>query len=73
MSKFYQSALDFNDTENVVNRFEEILAIPLDSVVQLEVFLQKESELLGQIEEMLTGHYIDFNCYSNSTETKKSI
>ncbi|MBM7840109.1 oligoendopeptidase F [Alkalihalobacillus xiaoxiensis] len=71
MSKFYQSALDFNDTENVVNRFEEILAIPLDSVVQLEVFLQKESELLGQIEEMLTGHYIDFNCYSNSTETKK--
>lgn len=71
MSTYYQSALDFNDTESLVNRFEELLAIPLDSVVQLEVFLQKESELLSLIEEMLTGHYIDFNCYSASAEAKK--
>ncbi len=71
MPTYYKEQLDFTDTTILENKFKELLEIPLDSVQQLEVFLKKESELLSQVEEMLTGHYIDFNSHSDSEEAKR--
>ncbi|WP_078393956.1 M3 family oligoendopeptidase [Shouchella patagoniensis] len=71
MPTYYKEQLDFTDTTILENKFKELLEIPLDSVQQLEVFLKKESELLSQVEEMVTGHYIDFNSHSDSEEAKR--
>ncbi|MFS0785616.1 M3 family oligoendopeptidase [Shouchella sp. 1P09AA] len=71
MATFYKEPFSLQKTDELEQRYQTILNIPLDSVEQVEVFLQKESELSDQIEEMTTGHYVDFNSQNDSEEAKR--
>ena len=73
MTTFYKEPFSLQKTEELEQRYQTILNIPLDSVEQVEVFLQKESELSDQIEEMTTGHYVDFNSQNDSEKAKQQF
>ncbi|MFC0472314.1 M3 family oligoendopeptidase [Halalkalibacter kiskunsagensis] len=71
MSKFYIEALDFQEPEVVEKSFKTLLEQPIDTVEELEVWLKQQSELYDVIEEAMSGHYIEFQCSSNSKEAKR--
>lgn len=71
MPKFYQEKLDFTDVACVENRLKALLEVQIDSAGALEKWLIERSTLLEEIEEGLTGHYIDFQC-ENRNEVAKS-
>ncbi|WP_144558311.1 M3 family oligoendopeptidase [Shouchella miscanthi] len=71
MATFYKEPFSLEETDKLEARYNELLNIPLDSVEQVEVFLQKESDLSDELEEMMTGHYVEFNSYNDSKEAKR--
>ncbi|MGN7287329.1 MULTISPECIES: M3 family oligoendopeptidase [Shouchella] len=73
MGKFYQEQLDFSDTKSIEQAFTKLLAVSLDTREGLERFMEEESVLLDQLEEAITGHYIDFNCHNGSEEAKRAF
>ncbi|KGA98588.1 oligoendopeptidase F [Alkalihalobacillus alcalophilus ATCC 27647 = CGMCC 1.3604] len=73
MTKFYQEVIDFSNTQQLSDQFEQLLKLPLHSTEEILFYLQEETKLLDAIEEALTGHYIDFNSYNDSEEAKKAF
>jgi len=73
MPQYYQETLNFHNTEEIKVRYEKLLREKISSVKQLEDWLTRVSRLQEEIEEGLSGHYIDFQCLSNSPETKKQF
>ncbi|GAF20662.1 hypothetical protein JCM19047_313 [Bacillus sp. JCM 19047] len=51
MATFYKEPFSLEETDKLEARYNELLNIPLDSVEQVEVFLQKESDLSDELEE----------------------
>ncbi|GAE24911.1 oligoendopeptidase F [Halalkalibacter wakoensis JCM 9140] len=70
MTKFYVETFDFKNPEKVEEIFEALLNEPIDTVENLEKWLKKQSELFDAMEEAMSGHYIDFQCQSDSKEAK---
>ncbi|GAE36956.1 M3 family oligoendopeptidase [Halalkalibacter akibai] len=70
MTKFYIETLNFKNQQQIEAAFEQLLNESIDSVEQLEGWLKQQSELKEAIDEAMTGHYIDFQCHSESEEAK---
>ncbi|MBU9711736.1 M3 family oligoendopeptidase [Evansella tamaricis] len=73
MAKFYIEKFNFNEPNVIEEEFKKLLAQPIETVTQLENFLKDQSDLYDALEEGLSGHYIDFQCHSNSEEQKKTF
>ncbi|PYZ94048.1 oligoendopeptidase F [Salipaludibacillus keqinensis] len=73
MTTFYEEKLDFQNPSSIEEAFKSLLNEELTSVTQLEDWLKRESELFDAIEEGLTGHYIDFQCQSDSLSAKQAF
>lgn len=73
MYKFYQEKLNLNNLEDLKNIYDVLLQEDIKSAEQLERWIAKIGDLDEQMEEILTGHYIDFQCSSNSQEAKEQF
>jgi oligoendopeptidase F len=73
LPKFYHEMLDFKEVSGFENRLKELLDAPIQSVQALEEWLIDRSNLLDEIEEGLTGHYIDFQCQNLNEEAKATF
>ncbi|WP_227938222.1 M3 family oligoendopeptidase [Alkalihalobacillus deserti] len=70
MSKYYIETYDFQNPKEVENAFEKLLKQPLETVEQVESWLKEQSKLKRALDEAMSGHYIDFQCQSDSKEAK---
>ncbi|MBP3950430.1 M3 family oligoendopeptidase [Bacillus suaedae] len=70
---FYKEVFDFSNRNVLESQFVELLNEEIISVEQLETWLKKQSALYDGIEEGISGHYIDFQCHSNSKEAKEKF
>jgi oligoendopeptidase F len=70
MTKFYIETLDFQNPQQLEKAFEHLLNQPLETIEQFEGWLKQQSELKNAIEEAMSGHYIDFQCQSDSKKAK---
>lgn len=73
MGTFYQETLPFQHPEEIEQKLIHLLIRDIDSIEELEQWLIDQSDLYDQIEEGLTGHYIDFQCQSDSEEAKQAF
>ncbi|MCE7793654.1 M3 family oligoendopeptidase [Salipaludibacillus sp. CUR1] len=73
MTKFYEEKLDFQDVESIESSFQQLLNEKADSAEAMEDWLKRQSFLFDALEEGLTGHYIDFQCHSNSEKAKQAF
>ena len=73
MSTFYVEKYDFTHPSKLEEEFKSLLDQPLHSADELEKWILRISELMDGVAEGLAGHYIDFQCHSNSEEAKKAI
>ncbi len=73
MSTFYVEKYDFTHPSKLEEEFKSLLEQPLHSADELEKWILRISELMDGVAEGLAGHYIDFQCSSNSEEAKKAI
>ncbi|QHA90688.1 M3 family oligoendopeptidase [Bacillus sp. N1-1] len=73
MSTFYVEKYDFTHPSKLEEEFKSLLDQPLHSADELEKWVLRISELMDGVAEGLAGHYIDFQCHSNSEEAKKAI
>ncbi|UTR14171.1 M3 family oligoendopeptidase [Salipaludibacillus sp. LMS25] len=73
MATYYKEKIDFHNLKAIEARFTKLLNTPINSAHNLESWLIEQSTFLDEIEEGLTGHYIDFQCYSHSEEKKRQF
>ncbi|SDO28351.1 M3 family oligoendopeptidase [Alkalicoccus daliensis] len=73
MSTFYKETVNFNDMNEVKALYEELLNENIASAAHLEDWLVKYSKVQEEIEEGLSGHYIDFQCFSESEKAKEQF
>lgn len=64
--KYYKELIDLKDVEGIEAQFQRLLDISIDSVSDLEKWIEDEKNLRFKIEESLTGHQIDF--YRNTED-----
>lgn len=63
---YYKELIDLQDVEKLEAQFQSLLEIPIESVSDLENWLKEERNLMNKIEEVLTGHTVDF--YRNTED-----
>lgn len=73
MGKFYQEKISVRDTEALEQRLQALLETPINSVEQLENWLLERSQLSEALEEIITGHYIDFQCHNDDEVAKQNF
>ncbi|MFA9557507.1 M3 family oligoendopeptidase [Evansella sp. AB-rgal1] len=73
MSKFYVEKLDFQQPQLIEEKFQQLVNTTIDSVEEMGSWLQEQSKLYDAVEEALSGHYIDFQCQSNSDDAKEAF
>ncbi|WP_273836104.1 M3 family oligoendopeptidase [Guptibacillus sedimenti] len=73
MSTFYVEKYNFTHPSKLEEEFKSLLDQPLHSADELEKWILRISELMDGVAEGLAGHYIDFQCHSNSEDAKKAI
>ncbi|GGD07151.1 M3 family oligoendopeptidase [Pontibacillus salipaludis] len=73
MSTFYQERYDFSKPETIESELNRLVQQPIDSVEKLESWILTQAQVFDAIDEGLRGHYIDFQCHSDSPEAKRAI
>ncbi|SDZ16993.1 oligoendopeptidase F [Evansella caseinilytica] len=73
MNKCYVEKLDFSNLERLEENFKALLNMPLETLEEMETWLQAQSELYDAMQESLYGHYIDFQCQSDSEAAKNAF
>lgn len=63
---YYKELIDLQDVEGVEAQFKSLLAVPIESISDLEKWLEDEKDLLFIIDEAMTGHQVDF--YRNTED-----
>jgi oligoendopeptidase F len=73
MRSFYTERYDFSKPDELEKELQALLNQPVNSTAELESWLKKQSYIYDAVEEALSGHYIDFQCNSNSEAAKKAF
>lgn len=73
MGSFYQETLPFQHPEEIEQKLIQLLTRDIENTETLEQWLVDQSDLYDQLEEGMTGHYIDFQCQSDSEAAKKAF
>ncbi|WHT47333.1 hypothetical protein QNH10_14125 [Sporosarcina thermotolerans] len=63
--KYYKELVDLENVEGVESQFLGLLDVQIESVSDLEKWLEDEKELMFKINEAITGHHL------TSTETQR--
>lgn len=59
---YYQECTYLQDPQQLEKTLQEVLAIEINSISELEAWLQTEQYIYDEITEAMTGHQIDFLC-----------
>ena len=57
---YYKELIDLQDVEGIEAQFQSLLDVPIESISDLEKWLEDEKDLLFIIDEAMTGHQVDF-------------
>jgi oligoendopeptidase F len=68
--KIYKELIDLKDTAAVEAQLQGLLEVQIESVSDLEKWLQEEKNLMIKFEEAMTGHLVDFNRNTEDEEIK---
>lgn len=71
MGKFYEEVISLEDTAALEQQLNALLEQPINSAADLEDWLKEQSKLSEAIYEVLTGHYIDFQCKNDDEVVKQ--
>lgn len=63
---YYKELIDLKDLEGMEVHFQRLLNVSIESVSDLENWIEEEKNLRFEIEEALTGHLVDF--YRNTDD-----
>ncbi|MBU9723310.1 MULTISPECIES: M3 family oligoendopeptidase [Bacillaceae] len=64
--KYYKELIDLQDVNGVESQIKSLLDIQIESVSDLEKWLEDEKSLMNKIAEAMTGHQVDF--YRNTED-----
>lgn len=64
--KYYQELIDLQDVKGLEDQIQSLLNVPIESVSDLENWLNEEKNLMIKIYEAMTGHEVDF--YRNTED-----
>lgn len=65
-TNYYRVLIDLQNAEEVKAQVRRLLDVPIESVSDLEKWLVDEKNLMIKIEEVMTGHQVDF--YRNTED-----
>ncbi|GBF10690.1 M3 family oligoendopeptidase [Tepidibacillus infernus] len=71
MSSFFIEKISFQDPKEVETKLETLLKKEIHSTRDLENWLREESQLFDEIDEILTGHYIEFQGHNDDEEIRQ--
>ncbi|WP_339176066.1 hypothetical protein MKY51_06700 [Solibacillus sp. FSL R5-0691] len=63
---YYKQLIDLKKVEQIEAQFQRLLDVSIDSITDLENWIEEEKALRFEIEEALTGHLVDF--YRNTED-----
>ncbi len=69
-NNYYVKAIDVEDLEGLVAKLKDLIDQNIQSVQELETWLNQEQTLFHQINEVLIGHEVDFLRETENTEKK---
>lgn len=69
---YYKELIDLQDVDGVETQIRSLLDIPIESVTDLEKWLEDEKNLMIKIEEAMTGHQVDFLRNTENAEIKST-
>ncbi|HDX9577025.1 TPA: M3 family oligoendopeptidase [Bacillus pseudomycoides] len=61
------------DLETLQKQFEDLLQTIIQCSEELEDWLKRQSRLLGEVEEQLMQHYIQFQCNTHDQQAKEAF
>lgn len=70
---FYRELLSLDNPAVLEGKLQAILEQEIHSAFDLEAWLKAESELLEQIDEVMTGHSIEFECHNDNEEIQRKF
>ncbi|WP_444685039.1 M3 family oligoendopeptidase [Alkalicoccus luteus] len=73
MTDFYINRFDIRDTDNLKQSFDALLNEHPATEDEWNDWLARRSALLDEIEEIITGHYIEFQCFSDDEQKKEQV
>ncbi len=73
MGSFYIEAPGLQNPEELKQQLEELVQIPVHSAEELKAALLKQSSFFDKIEELLTGHYIEFQQNNADQKAKEQF
>lgn len=72
-TKVYIEKYDFKDKAKVEEHFQSLLERDITSVEELENWLKDVSDFYDAIQEVMDGHYIDFQANNEDQEAKEAF
>src|SRR5690606_8002467 len=69
---YYKELIDLKDVEGIEARFHQLYNISIESITDLEHWIEEEKKLRFEIEEALTGHLVDFYRNTEDPEIKST-
>ena len=63
---YYKELIDLKDVEGVEAQFQRLLDVSIESISDLENWIEDEKNLRFEIDEAMTGHHVDF--YRNTED-----
>ncbi|WP_070119966.1 M3 family oligoendopeptidase [Bacillus marinisedimentorum] len=73
MGSFYIEAPGLQNPEELKKKLDELLDMPVHSAEELKAVLLKQSSFFDKVEELLTGHYIQFQRNNSDQKAKEQF
>ncbi|CAM3945984.1 M3 family oligoendopeptidase [Alkalicoccus chagannorensis] len=70
---FYQQETDIHNLDAMEDMCRQLLEQDISTTAELEAWIADVSTFQEKVEEILTGHYIEFQCRSNDESAKKAV
>ncbi|UFJ43199.1 M3 family oligoendopeptidase [Brevibacillus humidisoli] len=70
---FYVEKHSLEAVDELEGKFEELLHQEVGSVDELEAWMKRQSQLFEEVDEILSGHYVDFQCRNNDEVAKQKF
>ncbi|KAB3525834.1 M3 family oligoendopeptidase [Alkaliphilus serpentinus] len=64
--------IDIRNIQELEERLQQLVNKPINSVEELEGWIQEEGQIDKEIKQQIGKCYIDFHCYSDNEEIKKA-
>ncbi|WP_456278703.1 M3 family oligoendopeptidase [Bacillus sp. AK128] len=73
MSTVYIEKYDLQDLPRIESKLESFVQFPFESVTDVENWLKDVSVFFDELQEILDGHYIDFQAHNQDEKAKRNF